>query len=137
MLNLIDTKLQEMKAMESTPSTFAHVNIPIPQWMSEESLWLIDALAALRCRLDHKRNVDHTMMWAVWRYLTVDYCRRAEVYAEDIDTCMETPQVMPPDLQGVHIILKRWYLHALERQPHPSRADLEKVSWDYTEIYKQ
>ena len=39
-LNLVDTKFQELKAIKVPPSPCAHV--PRPQWMSEESLRLID-----------------------------------------------------------------------------------------------
>ena len=97
---------------------------------------MIDACTALRRRPDHTRNATHAMIRALRGSLNADYCRQ-EVAAEDIGVCLKTPQGTPPVLQGKYTTLKRWYCHASARKIHPSKADLEKLSKDYTALYQQ
>ena len=85
-LNLADTKFQELKALETLPPPCDHA--PRSKWMSEVSLYLIDESTYLRCRPDHNRNMDSTLMRVVCRSLTVDSRLREDMDAEEICACL-------------------------------------------------
>ena len=42
----------------------------------------------------------------------------------------------PPYFKGVYTIIKLWYCHASAIPPKVSRADLAKVSGDYSALYQ-
>ena len=114
-LKIVNTKFQEPKATGAPLSPYARA--PIPQWMYEDSLRMIDARDDLRRHQDHNRNVACTIMRSVRRSLTVESRRRVDVDEEDIGACMETPNGTPLDIQGDNTIMKRWCRHVLKKNP--------------------
>ena len=69
-LNLVNTKLQDQKVLETPPPPYNHATRT--QWVSEESLWIIDKRAALCHQLEHKQNVARTLTMYVQKSLTAD-----------------------------------------------------------------
>ena len=102
--------------------------------MSSGYLWMIGARVHYRQRPDHNRNVDHTLTMEVRKYLVVDNRRIVEVVAEEIETCLESPQGITSDSQEVYSVLKWWYQLVSWRQPHPYRTNLEKLSGKYADL---
>ena len=129
-----DRKVQELKALEPTPTLLMHP--PQPQCMSKTSVRLIDGRAALRCNIQHNRNVVRTLTKVVWRYLLLDSRRQAEKATDYIGACLE-PVTGNPDPIGTYAAPKRWYRHASMRALNPSRADMAKVTGDYAALYRR
>jgi len=59
------------------------------------------------------------------------------VAKEEIGACLETTQGTFPYIQEDYTTPKRWYRHTSARQPNPLRADMEKDSGDYAELYQK
>ena len=69
---LVDTKLQEMKALETPlPPIVCALK---PQWMSTDSVHLIDSCAALRHCSDHNRNQTLALTHSFHESLFMDSC---------------------------------------------------------------
>ena len=129
----IDHLYQDLKAMEVPPPAPPR---PVrPQWMSADTVRLIDTRAALRRNPRHNRNQARALTNQLKRSLQQDSRRRAEQAAEEIGALMDVGPDQQPDLKGSYEVLKRWYRHATARQPKPSRQDLTKISNDYAALY--
>ena len=92
-MNLADTKFQTLQDMEKPlpPLTCTHR----PQWMLAGSLQMIEDRADHRRRPDNNHNMARALTRAVQKSLVMDICHRAEVAAEDIGACLESPRVTP------------------------------------------
>ena len=94
-LNLVDTKFQALKLMETPP-------FMIPQWMSETFLWIIYMHAAHSHWLDHNQNMSRTLTRSVHRSLGVYAHRISKAAATEIGACLDLPQGNTSDLQGAY-----------------------------------
>ena len=83
-LRLVKSKFQELKAMKTpTPPRF---HVPSPQWISAETIHLIDTRVALHLIPDHNRNQARTLTRAVQRSLLTYFHCKMEAAAKDIST---------------------------------------------------
>ena len=89
LLKRVGTKFQYPKALRAPPSPCTRALRP--QLMSEFFLCLIDVHASLHHQTDHNRNMACTMTRDVWRSLTKNSCRWADVDSEDIGACLYIP----------------------------------------------
>ena len=76
-------RFQELKALETPPSSSFLTTIP--QWMSKESIDIIDARATLRRYPNYSRNQACTLTWAVRKSLSTDSPHWAKMAAEVVD----------------------------------------------------
>ena len=129
-LTLADTLYTGIKDRIHIPRGPARPNPP--QWLSPNTIRLIDTRASLRRNKFHSRQQARLLTRQINQSLKEDRKARAEKAAQEIGACLSTDT---PDLQGAWNIIKRWYRHASARQPNPSREDLHKVANDYAALY--
>ena len=125
-----DTMYAELKASIHIPPRTPRSNPP--QWMSANTLRLLDTRAALRRNKHHSRQQARVLTRQIKQSLKADWRKRAEDAAQAIGACLHSDT---PDLQQAWNILKRWYRHATARQPKPSREDLTTITAEYTTLY--
>ena len=125
----VDALFQEIKSLVTTEP-------PVPpahrQWISEASLKLMDSRASLRRDPQHSRAEARRLTRQLNQSLKTDRNHRTEEAAEEIYARLEDN-----DLKGSYAVLKRWYRHASERPPKPSRQDLQKVSTEWETLYRK
>ena len=97
-LNLTYKKFQALKETEKTQTTLTLS--PRPQCMPAGYLRRIDAREYHRHRPRHNLNVAGTQTREVRQSLAVDNCCRSYVSKEEIEDCLDYPQVTPSGLQG-------------------------------------
>ena len=116
---------QHLKELEPllTPLNFP----PLPQWMLDQSMWMIDKRTYLCRNPRHNRNVARNLTKVVWRSPLVDFRWREEKAEDDIGKCLE-PTKGGTVVRGLYTVFKRWYHHASARAPNPSRLDMSKVT---------
>jgi Reverse transcriptase (RNA-dependent DNA polymerase) len=106
-----------------------------PQWMSANTIRLLDTCAALRRNPQHSRQRARVLTRQIKASLRVDRHRRAEEAALAIGQCLDTEDGAVPDLQGAWDIAKRWYRHASARPHKPSRENLIGTSTTFQALY--
>ena len=101
---LEDMMFQSLKKMDTTTPPLTRALTP--EWMSDMSLRIIDAISDHRCQPDHNRNVARNLIKSVRKSLSVDTRHRVKVAEEEIRACLETSKGTPTNLQEDYSILK-------------------------------
>jgi len=128
-LTRVDTIFQALKK-EVVP--------PLPRerrrnsWISDTTWTLVDERAAMRRSPQFDRTAYRRVDRGVKAAIKADRLRRAEEAAEAINQ-----HLSDNNLQEAWNRTKAWYTQASDRPCAPSRADIQQVSDEYRDLYRQ
>lgn len=125
----VDSIFQDLTAAIDPPTRANRVR---SSWISDETWALVDARASLRRAPNRDRTAFRRLDRKVKSALKQDRLRRMEETAEAIDRLLEEKNV-----EGAWGRLKAWYKHAGDRPCAPSRADLQRTSDEYQDLYSR
>lgn len=110
---------------------------PRPTWLSDKTLKLIDERSDLKCR--QHCDTDTTRKYrqltrAINSSLNADQKRRTEVAGAAIEEALSGDT---PNLRQAYQILQSWHKHHGDRPCKPSRQDLETVTNECADLYRE
>ena len=126
-LKLVDAVFQELKSWREPRPQGPR---PRPNWISPATLRLLDQRCALRRNRSHDRTLARQLTRQINTSLTADRKARTETAGSEIETALARNEP-----QEAWNIMKRWYRHAGDRPPKPSRDDLQQVTAERIHLY--